>query len=67
MAIEMTTKAAVAPQVAVILQELLQQDDVGLAAFLALAQQYMGRQAGSPRLRHSLVFVLNQDVPLGID
>lgn len=38
--------AAVAPQVAVILQEVLQQDDVGLAAFLALAQQYMGRQAG---------------------
>ena len=46
MAIEMTTKAAVAPQVAVILQELLQLDDVGLAAFLALAQQYMGRQVG---------------------
>jgi glycerol-3-phosphate dehydrogenase len=38
--------AAVAPQVAVILQEALQQDDVGLSAFQALAQQYMGQRAG---------------------
>lgn len=39
MAIEITTK----PAVAAILQEVLQQDEVGLAAFLELAQQYMGQ------------------------
>jgi len=36
--------AAVAPHVATILQEELGKDDVGLDAFLALAQQYLPRQ-----------------------
>ncbi|GAB2461833.1 glycerol-3-phosphate dehydrogenase/oxidase [Comamonas humi] len=38
--------AAVVPQVAAILQEELGLDDVGLPAFLALAQQYAGQKAG---------------------
>jgi len=37
--------AAVAPQVAAILQQELGLDDVGLPAFLALAQQYAGQKA----------------------
>src|SRR5690606_9998313 len=36
--------AAVAPQVAAVLQEELRLDDVGLPAFLALARQYMGHK-----------------------